>query len=135
MTMPPLLWAAIAIGSTSPIRASRLMQMLPWQSAVVPRIRPTVIGKALYQSHRLPPSSIASTRSSLARSLSLPPLWAGSMNVSRPTWVIRPGRLGGDLAEELADHALREVVGLDLVLDRELAQARREVPVAADDAA
>ena len=41
--------------------------------------------------------------------------------------------MGGDLAEEQADHALREVVGLDLVLDGQFPQPRRQVPVAAND--
>ena len=41
---------------------------------------------------------------------------------------------GGDVAEQVRDHALRQVVGLDLVRDRERLQLRHESPVAADDA-
>ena len=40
----------------------------------------------------------------------------------------------GDFTEELADDALRETVRLDAARERELAQARGEIPVAADDA-
>ena len=41
---------------------------------------------------------------------------------------------GGDVAEQVRDHALRQVVGLDLVGDRERLQLRHQAPVAADDA-
>ena len=41
---------------------------------------------------------------------------------------------GGDIAEKVADDALGEVVGFDLVLCRQLAHARRQVPVPADHA-
>ena len=47
MTMPPELRAAIAIASASSVSASRSMVMLPSGSAVVPRMMPTSIGKAL----------------------------------------------------------------------------------------
>ena len=40
-----------------------------------------------------------------------------------------------DVAEEMGDHALRQVVGLDNVVDRHLLQLGREPPMAADDAA
>src|SRR5690349_987391 len=41
----------------------------------------------------------------------------------------------GDVAEQMRDHALRQVVSLDLARDRELLQFRRKAPVPADDAA
>ena len=44
----------------------------------------------------------------------------------------RPVR--GDVAEQVRDHALRQVVGLDLVGDGELLQLRHQAPMAADDA-
>jgi hypothetical protein len=47
MTMPPLLRTAIAMASDSSVSASRSIVMLPSASAVVPRIRPTWMGKAL----------------------------------------------------------------------------------------
>ncbi len=40
-----------------------------------------------------------------------------------------------DVAEEMRDDALRQVVRLDLVADRERLQPRHEAPVAADHAA
>ena len=45
-----------------------------------------------------------------------------------------PGPVRGDVAEEVGDHALRQVVGLDLVGDGELLQLRHKAPMAADDA-
>ena len=45
-----------------------------------------------------------------------------------------PGRFGGDVAEQVRNHALREVVRFDLVGDGEPLQLRHESPVAADDA-
>ena len=43
------------------------------------------------------------------------------------------GPAGGDLPEQHGDHALREAVGLDLVLQGERAQRRHQGPVPADD--
>ena len=40
----------------------------------------------------------------------------------------------GDVAEQVRDHALRQVVGLDLVADRERLQLGHETPMAADHA-
>ncbi len=42
--------------------------------------------------------------------------------------------VGGDVAVELRDHALRQVVGLDPIRDRQLLQLRHQAPMAADDA-
>ena len=42
---------------------------------------------------------------------------------------------GGDVAEEMRDDALRQVVGFDAVGDRQLLQLGRQTPVAADDPA
>ncbi len=47
MTMPPELRAAIAIARASSVSASFSIVMLPSASAVVPRMMPTWIGKAL----------------------------------------------------------------------------------------
>jgi hypothetical protein len=47
MTMPPELCAAIAIACASRVSASFSMVTLPSGSAVVPRMMPTWIGKAL----------------------------------------------------------------------------------------
>jgi hypothetical protein len=43
------------------------------------------------------------------------------------------GPLRGDLAQQHAEHALWEVVGLDLVRQRQRTELRREVPMPADD--
>ncbi len=45
-----------------------------------------------------------------------------------------PGPVSGDLAEELGDHPERQIVGLDLVMHRELRALRHQGPVAADGA-
>ena len=47
----------------------------------------------------------------------------------------RAGLAGGDIAEQVGDNPLGQVIGLDLVADGQLLQARHETPVAADDAA
>ncbi len=47
ITTPPELRAAIAIARLSSVSASRSIVMLPWVSAVVPRMKATSIGKAL----------------------------------------------------------------------------------------
>ena len=44
------------------------------------------------------------------------------------------GAMGGDVAEQMGDHALRQVIGLDLVVEGELLQLRHEPPMAADHA-
>ena len=44
------------------------------------------------------------------------------------------GLAGGDVAVEVRDHALRQVVGLDPVLDRQPADLGDQPPMAADDA-
>src|SRR5689334_18624606 len=41
------------------------------------------------------------------------------------------GLAGGDVAEQVREHALRQVIGLDLVGDRELLQRGDQPPVAA----
>ena len=46
-----------------------------------------------------------------------------------------PGLAGGDVAVEVGDNALRQVVGLDLAGHRQRLQLRHQPPVAADDAA
>ena len=43
------------------------------------------------------------------------------------------GPVRGDVAEQVRDHALRQIIGLDLIVDRELLQLRHQAPVAADD--
>ena len=45
-----------------------------------------------------------------------------------------PGLAGGDVAEKVGDHALRQIVGLDLVGDRQVLQLRHQAPVPADHA-
>ena len=42
------------------------------------------------------------------------------------------GAMRGNVAEQMGDHALRQIIGLDLVLEGELLQLRREPPMAAD---
>ena len=44
------------------------------------------------------------------------------------------GAMGGDVAEQMGDHALRQVIGLDLVVEGELLQLRHKPPMAADHA-
>src|SRR5262249_45793293 len=46
-----------------------------------------------------------------------------------------PRPAGGDVAEQVGDHALRQVVGLDAIGDGEALQLRHQPPVAADHAA
>ena len=46
----------------------------------------------------------------------------------------RAGLAGGDVAVEVRDDALRQVVGLDLALERQAADLRDQAPVAADHA-
>ena len=41
---------------------------------------------------------------------------------------------GGDVAEQVRDHSLRQVVGLDVAVDREHLELGHQAPVAADDA-
>ena len=43
----------------------------------------------------------------------------------------RPAR--GDVAEQMSDHTLRQVVGLDLVGNSQMLQLRHKAPMAADD--
>ena len=43
-----------------------------------------------------------------------------------------PRLAGGDVAKQLGDHPLRQVVGLDAVLHRQLLQPRHQAPVAAN---
>jgi hypothetical protein len=45
-----------------------------------------------------------------------------------------PGLAGGDVAVQMRDHALRQVVGGDPVVHRERTHLRDQAPVAADDA-
>ena len=45
------------------------------------------------------------------------------------------GPVRGDVAEQMRDHALRQIIGLDLVGDGEMLQLRHQAPVAADDSA
>ncbi len=45
----------------------------------------------------------------------------------------RTGFAGGDVAEQMGDDALRQIPGLDLVLDGQRLQFWREAPMAADD--
>ena len=89
--MPPEFRTASAMDSISTVSASRSIVMLPSSSAVVPRIRPTLIGNA--GKYRYSSASISSTRtrSSRVRLFILPPSSRGSMNVPSPTLVIVPG--------------------------------------------
>ena len=70
----------------------------------------------------------------MVRALSLPPPWRGSAKVSRPILRQMAGLAGGDVAIEMRDDALRQVVGLDLASDRQRLQLRHQAPVSADDA-
>ena len=44
-----------------------------------------------------------------------------------------PGTIRGDVTKELADNALRETIRLDVTCQRKFTQARRKVPMPADD--
>lgn len=46
-----------------------------------------------------------------------------------------PGPVGRNIAEQMRDHALRKIIRLDLVGDRELLEFWRQAPMAADHAA
>ena len=69
--------------------------------------------------------------SSFVFALSLPPPKRGSTNVPRPTRERWPG-VRGDVAEQMRNHALRQVIGLDLVGDGELLQFWHKAPVPPD---
>src|SRR5208283_5031806 len=45
------------------------------------------------------------------------------------------GPVRGDVAEQMRDHALRQIIGLDLVGDGKMLQLRHESPVSTDDSA
>ena len=91
-TMPPEFFTAWAMDSTSMVRASRSIVTLPSGSAVVPRRKATLIGKAGKRRCSRPRTVSTSTRSSVVIAFMRPPSRRGSMNVSMPTVVIRPGR-------------------------------------------
>ena len=134
ITSPPLLRAAIAIDRLSSVSASRSIVMLPSASAVVPRTIATSIGKRLveevflaadrHQRHQLVDAAGVELAAAVAR--------VDEGAEADPAQV--PGLAAGDVAEQVRDHALRQVVGLDLVVDRELLQLRHQAPVAADRA-
>jgi hypothetical protein len=75
----------------------------------------TSIGNALKNSVSRPSNSTSSTSGSVAASLTRPP------------------SARGDVAVEVGDHTLGEVVGLEPVLDRELLDRRDQAVVATDD--
>jgi hypothetical protein len=66
--------------------------------------------------------------------LSLPPPWRGIDEGAEADPGQGAGLAGGDVAEQVADHALRQVPGLDAVGHRELLQLRHQAPMAADHA-
>ena len=45
------------------------------------------------------------------------------------------GTVCGDVAEQMRDHALRQIIGLDLIGDGEMLQLRHQAPVSTDDSA
>ena len=135
ITRPPQLRAAMAIDSASSVSASRSIVMLPSGSAVVPRTMRDVDREAPCRTGTpRRRSASASPGPRCVRALSLPPPRRGSTKVPRPMRREVPGLAAGDVAKQVRDHALRQVVGLDLVVDRELLQLRHQAPVAADGA-
>src|SRR5581483_11434836 len=42
------------------------------------------------------------------------------------------GTAGGDIAKQMRDHALRQIIGLDFVRNRHALQFRRKAPMTAD---
>ena len=61
------------------------------------------------------------------------PLQAGVYESAQTHVRDRARPAGRDVAVEVGDHPLGQAVGFDLLLDGQLAQARRQVPVPADD--
>ena len=134
MTMPPELRAAIAIARPSSVSASRSIVMLPSGSAVVPRITPTLIGKRAIEKVLLVAERHQRDEILGRRGVDLAAAEAriDERAEPHPRQVSRLARR--DVAEQVRDHALRQVVRLDLIADRERLQLRHEAPVAADHA-
>ena len=132
MTMPPELCAAIAMASASSVSASFSMVRLPSASPVVARMIPTWIGEGLVGE-----AFLAAERHPLDEVL-------GGLRVELAAAVLRideglhadagdmRGTMRGDVAEEVGDDALRQVVGLDGIVDRHLLELRHKPPVTAD---
>ena len=118
----------MAMASASSVSASRSIVTLPSASAVVPRMMADVDRQGLVEQVFL-----AAERHQLDQIF-------GGHGVDLAAAVARvdegaqadrgdDARLaGGDVAKQVADDALRQVVGLDLVVDRQLAAAWAPAP-------
>ena len=134
ITSPPEFLAAIAIARLSSVSASRSMLRLPAGSAVVPRMQRDVdrerlveqplLAVELEQAHELLGGGGVDLAARLARVDEGAQAHLGE----------GAGLAGGDVAVEVRDHALRQVVGLDPVLHRQPADLGDQPPMPADDA-
>ena len=118
-----------AIASVSSVSASRSIVRLPSGSAVVARISADRgSGRPCRTATPRRRSRSARTRSSVVAALILPPPWRGSTKVPQADAAERARLAGGDVAEQVRDHALRQVVGLDLARDGQRLQLRARGP-------
>ena len=134
ITRPPEFRTAMAIASTSSVSASFSMVMLPSGSAVVPRMMPTLIGKRAIEEELLAVDLHQTNEIFLGAFVDLAAAVTRIDEGSEADAREMAGPLGGDVAEQMRDDALREIVGLDLVGDREALQLGHQSPVPADHA-
>ena len=124
----------MAIDSASSVSASRSMVMLPSGSAVVPRTMRDVDRKrAVEQILRavdLHHADEVGGRAGVELAAAVARIGEGVETDAREV----AGLAGSDVAVEMGDDALRQVVGLDLARDRQRLQLGHQAPVPADDA-
>ena len=134
MTMPPELRAAIAIARPSSVSASRLHRDVAvgiggGAADHADVDRKGAIEKVLLVAQRHERDEILGGRGvDLAAAVAR----IDERAEPHPRQVSRLARR--DVAEQMRDHALRQVVRLDLIADRERLQLRHEAPVTADHA-
>ena len=109
----------MAMARDSRVRASFSMVMLPFVSAVVPRMMATLMGNGLYRRYSDP--SMANQLDQVfpfrGHSFILPPSLRGSTKVPMPTVRDRSDFVGGDVAEDVGDDTLGEIIGQNFILE------------------
>ena len=105
------------------------MVMLPSGSAVVPRMMPTLIGKRAVEEELLALDVHRTNEIFLGAFVDLAAAVARVDEGTEADAREMSGAPGGDIAEEMRDDALREIVGLNLVRDREALQLGYQSPV------
>jgi hypothetical protein len=103
--------------------------MLPWVSAVVPRMKATSMGKAFLAVDDHHPHQVLG-RHGVDLAAAQPRVDEGPQADLRQ----QAGLARRDVAVQVRDAALRQVVGLDAVFQREQADLRDQAPMAADHA-